>query len=222
MRFSGSAPVDTRYTFTTQFLQSSAIFIRRARAIEKTAGASPDEATRCEHRGLVCATIMQCAAALETEAYEICAHGPGAHLGSGGIDEKGRDFLRPLKDIVDDKSTLERFDLILHLLKKPTLDRGGSSYQNAALVVRLRNELIHYKSRWGAEMDSSKLQIALRQLKHSLPPFISPTQNFFPHQCLSADCGTWALASVVALLESFYLTLGVPSRFAHCGQSLLP
>jgi hypothetical protein len=217
-----SVTADNRYTFTGQFLESSAMFVRRARAIEATAGVATDDAVRCEHRGLVCAVIMQCVAALETEAHEVCTHGPGSHLGSNGTDTQARDFLFPVADFIDGQSALERFDLILHLLKRPPLDMGSNPYQGAALVVRLRNELVHYKSRWGADMERNKLEAAFRSLGHKLPPFIDPSMNFFPHRCLSADCGAWALASVVAFLDCFYAGLGVPSRFESYRQRLVP
>lgn len=222
MRFNSSATADTRFTFTGQFLEASAMFVRRARALESLASDQVDDAARCEHRGLVCSVIMQSAAALETEAHETCVHGPGAHLGSNGTDAAARDFLVPVAEFVDDQSALERFDLILHLLKKPSLDRGANPYQSAALVVRLRNELVHYKSRWGAEMERNKLQAALRSLGHRPPPFSDASMNFFPHRCLSADCAAWSLASVVAFLESFYRALGVPSRFADYRARLVP
>ena len=54
MKLSDSATADTRYTFTGQFLEASAMFVRRTRLIEATATPQTDDATRCEHRGLVC------------------------------------------------------------------------------------------------------------------------------------------------------------------------
>lgn len=201
MQFSNSVTADTRCTFTGQFLEASAIFVRRAQEIEATAGVAADDRVRCEHRGLVYAVIMQCVAALETEVHETCTHGPGSHLGSNETNTHARDFLLPLADYIDDQSALSRFDLILHLLGKAPLDRGSNPCQDAALVVRLRNELVHYKSRWGAEMERNKLQ---------------------PHRCLSAACATWALSSVVAFLEGFCVALGVPSRFANYRERLVP
>ena len=101
MRLAGSATFDTRYAFTGQYLDASAMFVRRARSIEETANPQTDDATQCEHRGLICAAIMQCAAALETEAHEVCVHGPGAHLGSDSTDRQARQYLLPVADIVD-------------------------------------------------------------------------------------------------------------------------
>ena len=213
---------DTRTTFTGQFLEASAIFVRRARLIEGTTNREVDDETQCEHRGLICAVIMQCAAALETEAHEVCVHGPGAHLGSNGVDRQAQQFLFPVADIVDDQNTMSRFELILHLLNKTPIERDAEPFQSAALVVRLRNELVHYKSRRRTEMERNKLYTALRSRRHKPPPFVDPGMNFFPHRCLSADCGEWALTSVVAFLEAFYASLGVPSRFANYHSRLVP
>ena len=213
---------DTRYTFTGQHLEASAIFARRARVLEAAAVSQVDEALRCEHRGIICAVIMQCAAALETEAHEICAYGRGAHLGSNGTNRDAQQFLFPLSDVVDDQDTLSRYEVILHLLRKPPIQRGAEPFQSAALVVRLRNELIHYKSRWGQEMGSNKLLSALQSFRHRPPPFADPSMNFFPHRCLSADCAAWALSSVVAFLEAVYQSLGVPSRFEAYRSRLVP
>ena len=202
---------DSRYFFTGQFLEASAMFVRRARAIEADGSAATDDAVRCEHRGLVCAAIMQCAAALETESHEICTHGPGSHLGSNGTDGEARKFLRPVAKLIDDQSTLERFDLILHLLRREPLEKGANPYQSAALVVRLRNEIVHYKSRWGSQLERVKLYASLRSLHLTPPPFADSGLNFFPHRCLGAECGAWALASVVAFLDKFYVSLGITS-----------
>ncbi len=112
------ADLDVRYTFTAQFLCSSAIFARRCTAIERDYPDNADEATRTEHRGLVTAAIMQCAAAVEAESAELTMHGPGSHLGLGRMDTKARDFLVPLAEFIDDQDTLNRYKLILHLLNK--------------------------------------------------------------------------------------------------------
>lgn len=213
MQISFTATADVRFTFTGQFLEAATLFARRAKAIEAAPVADLTEEIRSEHRGLISACVMQCAAALETEAHEICAFGPGSHLGSNGIIHSAHQFLAPLADFLDDQSTLSRFDLILHLLQKPPLDKGCEPYQSASLLVRLRNELTHYKSKWGQDMASQKLFTSLKALHHKPPPFVGSNTNFFPHQCLSADCAAWAVRSTVAFLDAVYASLGVPSRF---------
>lgn len=220
IKLGDTASADTRYTFTVQFLQGSAIFVRRLRKLEQAETWSEEDQT--EHRALASAVVMQCAAALETETHEVAVHGPGAHLGSNGVDSEAQRFLEPIAAIIDRQSTLDRFALILHLLEKGKLNTGAESYENASLVVRLRNEITHYKSLWGEQMERSKLFSRLESKHHRPPPFTDPSMNFFPLRCLSADCAEWALSSTVAFLEHFYVALGVPSRFLHCRDSLNP
>lgn len=222
MGFCATFSADVRYTFTGQFLEAATLFTRRARSIEEMPGDKLNEELRSEHRGVVSAAVMQCAAALETEAGEICTHGPGSHLGSNGIIHSDRQFLAPLADVIDNQDTLSRFELILYLLRRPPLDRGHEPFQSASLVVRLRNEITHYKSKWGQDMESSKLFASLKGLRHKPPPFISPDANFFPHQCLSAECSAWAVNSAVAFLDAVYCKLGVASRFENYRDRVTP
>lgn len=224
LNFTVTVSADTRYTFTGQFLEASAIFTRRAREIEQQFNYSnpiPDE-VRCTHRAYVSTTIMQCAAAIETEAHETCVHGPGAYLGSDHMDKGAHKILLPIADQVDDLPTLERFDHILKSLGKSTLDRGKNPYQSAQLMVRLRNKLVHYKSSWGSEMGEEKLFKALQSLHHKAPPFTSSSMNYFPHRCLGADCAAWALATTVSLLDEIYRQLGVRSRLDPIRSKLVP
>jgi hypothetical protein len=154
---------------------------------------------------------MQATAALECEIWEVVVYGPGHHRGSGEIDREARDFLAPLAEVIDRESVLERYWLVLHLLKKNSLDRGAQPWQDASLVVRLRNELVHYKSRWGDDLEGSALLQALQNKNHPKPPFVK-TANFFPYQCLSAACASWGVRACVAFLDAFYTNLGFPNR----------
>src|SRR3989304_3193340 len=134
---------DTRYSFMPQFLEAAAIFARRSAEIECTAGTTTTDLLQAEHRGCVVSVIMQCAAALETEIYEITVYGPGYHLGSNKTDHKAREFLRPCAEMIDYQEVVSRYELVLHLLQKPELSRSAQPFQDTALLVRLRNELIH-------------------------------------------------------------------------------
>jgi hypothetical protein len=76
----------------------------------------------------------------------------------------------------------------------------------------LRNELVHYKSRWGSALERSKVFGALKAKNHPKPPFIEGSANFFPYECLSAACASWAVQSCVAFLDAFCASLGFPGR----------
>jgi hypothetical protein len=213
---------DSRYSFVQQHLQSATLFIRRLREIESVTDQSSDDEVRCEHKGLVCAVIFQCAAALECESHELCVHGPGSWLGSNGTDFEALGRLRPFEKIIDKQPTVERFQMILRLLDKPILEEGREPFQSTSKAIKLRNELVHFKSKPGKELKRDKFLSDLETLRHNPPPFTNPLMNFFPHRCLSADCATWVLRSVVAFLEAVYDHLGVISRFETYRNLLTP
>jgi hypothetical protein len=203
--------LQTRYSFTAQFIRGSAFFATQARLLEDANRESAAEPVVSDHRAFVVGAVVQCAAALEAEIAEVVRHGPGHQLGSDGIDAVARAFLEPLGDVIEGESTLRQYEVVLHLLKRPGMDRGTFPFQPAALLIRLRNELIHYKSKWGPEMESEGLFTALQQLGFEKPPFESPTTNFFPHRCLSASLASWSVMSTVAFIDGFYSRLGVQS-----------
>jgi hypothetical protein len=215
--------VRVRYSFVPQFLQGSAMFTRRAHEIENYHVDTVDEEMRAEHLSYVSSAVMQSVAALEAEISEVILHGPGHHLGSNGLDVAARDFLRPLVDLVDKQPTIKRYEIVLHLLKKPAIDRGGQIYENADLLIRLRNELIHYKSQWGPEMDQLKLFNRLQRLGLEKPSFVSPEPqtNFFPHRCMSASLASWSVMAAVAYINDFYKNLGIKSPLKPYADRLI-
>jgi hypothetical protein len=207
-----SAEADVRYSFTAQFLCASAIFARRCAEIERAHPDNPEEAIRTEHRGLVTAAIMQSAAAVESESAELTMHGPGNHLGGDRMDRKAAEFLAPLAEFIDEQDALSRFKVILHILGRPPMPEGEQPWQGMATLVKVRNELVHYKSKWGKEMDGQKLYKTLQHLRLAKPPFIGDGSNFFPHQFLSAACAAWSVKTAVAFLNGFYDRMGIESR----------
>jgi hypothetical protein len=209
---SASARLDSRYSFTHQFIDGARMFAADAEAIENSCSNSVSEKEIIRHRSVVTAAVMQSAAALEAEVFEVLEHGPGHHKGSDGVDAASRDFLRPLADLIDKLPATERFQQILHLTRKPLMDRGASVFRNMTLVIRLRNEITHYKSLWGEDQDRQKFIKQLHEKRFRSPPFVSSSSNFFPHHVLGADCALWSFESAVNFLSEFYRSLGFPCR----------
>jgi hypothetical protein len=205
-----SARMTTRYSFTAQYIGGSAILASRAAEIERQA--TPTGASRAEHRALVVGSVVQASSALETALAEILMHGPGHHLGTNGLDVEARDFIRPLGEVIDrHPGVLERWRVVLHVLKKPELVRGEWPYQDADLLVGLRNELVHYRSHWEGEMHKRSLLSGLRAKKFRPPAFVKGNVNDFPHNILGADCARWACQTAVDFLDHVYAQLGIRS-----------
>lgn len=169
-----------------------------------------DQAMQTQHRAYVVAAIMQSTAALESEASQIVAYGPGHHLGTNLTDLEAQKFLSPLADEIDKTPVVRRYEMILHLLGKKPMDRKQETHGAAVLLIRLRNALVHYESLPGPEMDRQKLYKGLRSLRHKKPTFIQGNVNFFPFECLSAECAEWAWKAAKAFLTEFSEKLGKP------------
>ena len=60
-------------------------------------------------------------------------------------------------------------------------------------------------------MESKKLYKALGQMRLSKPRFVPRGGNFFPHQCLGAECAAWSVRTAVAFIDAVYDRLGVES-----------
>jgi hypothetical protein len=201
---------DVRYSFTVQFLVGATMLARDAQRIEAEKADAASEAEQMQHRAHVVGAIMQATAALESEIWEVMVYGPGHHRGSTKIDTAAADLLKPLADAIDGESVLERYGLVLHVLQKKPLARGSQPWQDADLVVRLRNEIVHYKSAWKSALDKKKLVLQLAAKKHGPPLF--EKSELFPRAYLSATCAYWAVQSCAAFLDAFCTNLGFPER----------
>ncbi|MCC6666078.1 MAG: hypothetical protein IT375_20140 [Polyangiaceae bacterium] len=207
------ATLQTRYSFTAQFIAGAKVFSIKAAEIERLSAPSSRDIT--EHRAAVVAAVMQASASLESEFSEVVEHGPGHQLGTGRIDTEAAAFLHPFRDLLERQSgILERWDLLLQLLRRPPVPKGVQPHQDASLLVGLRNELTHYKSRWEGETKRKNLVGELRARRFAPPPspFFPPGQvNFFPHHVLGAACAKWACQTAAAYIDRVYMQLGIPS-----------
>jgi hypothetical protein len=80
-----------------------------------------------------------------------------------------------------------------------------------AVLVKLRNELVHYKSKWSHEMDRQRLFKSLEHLRLPKPSFASAKDNFLPAKLLSAACAAWSVRTAVAFLNGFYQRVRIES-----------
>ena len=209
------------YDMAPQFLAASNLFIEEALQLESNCRngmyTGEEEATaEVKHKGLVTAVILQCCAAMETSLYTVSVAGPGWHHGSNGVAVEDREYLKLFASDIDDKrGTIEKFNMVLNLLKLEPFDLGRNPGQDASLVVKLRNSLIHYKPKACAPFDPSEEEWVgkLRSYKLRLSPFPGAKAIYFPSAALSADLGRLSLNVTRAFLDEFFKRLGRGSPF---------
>ncbi|MDR3686926.1 MAG: hypothetical protein P4L93_08230 [Coriobacteriia bacterium] len=203
---------DSRYNFTCQLLAAAASQSRLAFDLESRISWPPDRADEIAHRGFATGAVLQSVAALESELWCVVHWGPGHHLGGDATDKDAREFLLPISEMLDSGPVTGRYDAVLHLLKRTEIDRGSSLWEQTQLLVKLRNELVHYKSRMASELELTKLIAALRAQPIAGPTFMPDNiAGWFPHVCLSAPRAAWATETAIAFLDDFYNRLGLAS-----------
>jgi hypothetical protein len=207
-----SVNFDMRSSLAFHLVPSSMHLVHLAERLEEHHRTNPlDAGQQNQHKGYVIAAVMQAVGVLESEAYELCAHGPGHHLGKA--DENALAILFPRLEEIDALNPIRRFNRVLALLGREPIKPGSALYDNADLVVQLRKEVVHFKSTWHSVLDKEDWIEKLRGLGLPPPSYLDETSLFFPHQCLSAACALWAVETTRAYLKEFYVRLGYPDRY---------
>jgi hypothetical protein len=122
--------------------------------------------------------------------------------------------IRAAWDLERRSPVLDKYDLALALCDLPIFDRGAAPYQAAALLMRLRNALAHFKPEWqpgggwvGEDDELSKLNKSLRK-SFSENALAKKYQPYFIQRCLGYGSSKWAVTSSVAFIKEFRSRLG--------------
>jgi hypothetical protein len=108
---------------------------------------------------------------------------------------------------------LEKYEIALALFGKGEFAKGSNPYQDAKLLVQLRNALVHYEPSWEPvaqrEKDDDvtihKLTRSLRG-KFSENPLCARSAPFWPIRCLGSGCAHWAVdTSSIAVTDTAFI-----------------
>ena len=168
--------------FSLDQAASAALFSRKCGELEDhpptpsaedlARGMTWSEATYREHRSLAVASILASVAFLEASVNELFASASHDNLelagGQGGLSAPQRVVLTAAAEMLEGNRLLDRFQLALLLLGHRAFDPGRQPYQDAQLVVRLRNELVHYKPQFRAGAGAATAEGWLRGLESKL------------------------------------------------------
>jgi hypothetical protein len=100
----------------------------------------------------------------------------------------------------------------LALLMDKDPDAGTEPWRNAKLLVRFRNEFMHFRpSRDDDDVHSGDL---VRDLTRKIPVVDAYKGNFlFPHGFMTYGCAKWAVQTVLEFSLDFANLLGVTDKF---------
>jgi hypothetical protein len=104
----------------------------------------------------------------------------------------------------------------LALLMDKDCDTGTEPWHNAKLLVRYRNEFMHFRPSWDDEDIHSG--VFVEELKRKMPVVAAYERAFmFPYGLMTYGCAKWAVQTVLEFCSDFAKLLDVRDRFTTPG-----
>lgn len=194
---------------------AAAQFARNAGELESSYAGKPFDDFYQDIASCVMASIFFSVAALEAGINELFTDA------SITIAEQTESLTREIWTQYEAKtSVLDKYNLALMLKNNEKLDKGNAGFQNAELLIRLRNALVHSKPEWSHE--NGKHKNIEKQLagKFATSPFMTSGDVFFPKQCMSHACAEWAVRSARNFMSIFCSTAHLEDRFEPFSRQL--
>lgn len=114
---------------------------------------------------------------------------------------------------------IQKYDIALRLNGKPVFDRSRSPYQDAKLLIDLRNELVHFEPETVASTAPGKEAKAPKfgALRTKFPDnaLAGAGNPYYPDKLLGAGCAEWAVRSALAFTDEFFEKLGITPTYEH-------
>ena len=163
------------------------------------------------HRAYVVGAIMTSVASVEARINEFYLDATDNLLGSI-LDAGQQALLAELWKPLDEKRVriLEKYQIATAAIKRSKFDTSKGPYQDVALLIGLRNMLVHFKPEWDNEQRKHRKIENDLQGRFELNPFWPKDDSiFFPFKCLSHGCASWAVRSSMKFILEFFVLIGV-------------
>jgi hypothetical protein len=122
------------------------------------------------------------------------------------ISEKDMAQLSILWNEAERFKILNKYQLALTVCDKEKFDIGKKTYQSADNLIKLRNQLVHFKPEWdNIEKEHKKLENNLKNKfpENSLWKKAPGHRAWFPNKCLGGGCANWAYTTVCNFSNEF-------------------
>ncbi|MGW3910565.1 hypothetical protein ACWEBX_03420 [Streptomyces sp. NPDC005070] len=236
-------PISAWHYFSLDHARAASSLSRKCGELEALAPSSAEEdtvpiGTRSDHRSYATTSVLASGAFIEacinefilTASRDELSHVEGAEARTGlELNERQR-ITAAGEDLSKESNTLERYRKVLQLLGREQFNRGARPFSEAALLMRLRNALVHYKPQWRPEhsderqsTDQDKLVVQLMERKFTPNPFYADSLNpYFPERCLGHGCTSWAWNSALKFADCFFSRAGTTWMYENARDTLQP
>lgn len=213
-----------RSYLSIRHLSTAKIFIKEIELIENNQ-VKHNHAENAKHQGYVISSIFLIVAFLESTINEIfsdCAEEMNDYIKN--VHPSQGKLLGELWKLGIPRTAryniLEKYQVALTILNKPIFSRGKNPFQDAKLLIRLRNALIHYEPESVVVYDSLKTWLKEdekfeKQLKNKfeLNSLATPNQVFFPDKILGYGCAEWAIKATLNFVNEFHKRIEITPKY---------
>lgn len=193
----GKTGIRQRSNFAVQHMIAAARFSKMCGEFENENKGQPRVSFYTAETALVSATVLLTTASLESYINEVWSDGKKS------LPELSDDIRKQLFELLEKKSTLEKFQSTLRIKGAPLFDKGAPPYQDTHALIELRNALVHFKPEWHDEQKHHKELEKQLKGKFEINPFAGSNDVFFPPQCMSYGCAKWAVLSAQSFVTEF-------------------
>jgi hypothetical protein len=213
----GTPTLKMRVYYSTYHLWAANHFVRLTGNIETAHTGGPKFSI--EHRTYVTNAIFSSVAFMEAAINEFFQDAADNHQSYiSPLDSDTQALMVTMWELTEDRnrsafSVLDKYQIALTFARKEAFPKGDILYQHADLVIKLRNELVHYKPKTLGGSDIHKFENSLRG-KFPLNALMNDSGNpFFPDKCLGHGCAQWAVSACKNYVDAFFLKLGVVPNY---------
>ncbi len=213
----GSVTIKSRVYYSSYHLWAAKHLCELAKAAEEAVGDRPR--FDIEHRAYVTNSIFSAVAFLEAainELYQDAADDHESYIYA--LDPDSKRLMSDFWQFTEGQNRtflgmIQKYQLALTFLRKPLFEKGQSPYQDASLVVKVRNELVHYRPELLGGEAEHKLARQLRD-KFRINKLMAESGNpWFPDKCLGYGCAQWAVESITTFADEFFARISVTPHY---------
>lgn len=206
-----------RTYLSTHLLWSSEHFAREAEAVEAVAGARPRFDVR--QRACVVGAVLASVGFAEAAINEVVQDVADGHLSYVGVlSEQARVAISSYWHESRGRGPLvAKYQTCLGLAGCTPLASAAEPYQSFALVIRLRNALVHFLPETSAGTDVATLERQLSSKFVENPLMAGVGNPFFPDKCLGSPCALWATSASKAFVDEVFLRLRMVPNYQRIG-----
>ena len=205
----GSATVSVRSNFALHHMYAAVKAARRAHEVEVANCGRAHGPWFDDMLHVVPVAIIMGSAALEAQVNEAVQDILDGYQAAQASNSQ-KVLLKELKDSTA-SNTLDKCRNVALLLGKIP-DRGRREWEEASLLLTLRNRFIHFKPAWDhEEVHDSKW---VRALKQRIPVYAPYAEAFqFPYGFITYGAAKWAVTTALDFARHAAALLGVLNRF---------